>query len=163
MRTLAVNNKGFTLLELLVVLAIIALVSAVVVPSINSKETKVFHAKFRQAVSVLNYARRIAIVRSQPATATFRAYTEEFPAPEDESALSVGAVNWTSYEDVELSFQLRADQFPEAPEVVEVTFFPQGGSSGGILIFAQNDLEASIRINPITGRISTSTDGEDFD
>ena len=64
-----------------------------------------------------------------------------------------------------LSIRYQKDpNLPDAPaDRVEVTFFPQGGSTGGIINFGLNERSASIRIDPITGRIATAFDGEPFD
>ena len=71
------RNNGFTLLELLVVLSIIAIATSLIIPSINSTTTNAFTAEVRNAASALNYARRIAIVDSSPKTAYFIAYAQE--------------------------------------------------------------------------------------
>jgi hypothetical protein len=36
-----------------------------------------------------------------------------------------------------------------------VTFYPEGGSTGGTLLFAQEDQAGVIDIDPFTGRVSS--------
>ncbi|MEX2367075.1 MAG: type II secretion system protein, partial [Pseudohongiellaceae bacterium] len=63
---------GFTLLELVIVMSIIAIALTLVAPNLASTDSRVFMAQVRQASSALNYARRIAIVKSTPSVARFR-------------------------------------------------------------------------------------------
>ena len=163
------REMGFTLLELLIVLAIIVMAGSLVIPSITSTESRVFDAQVRQAEAALKYARRIAIARSSPSVATFR-----FSSPEDagfepdsfeeeegirNAQPQVRAPAWES-EQVRIRFSNTPDQFPEERREVQITFFPQGGSSGGVINFSMNDRNAVIRVDPITGRVSTSYDEE---
>ena len=39
--------------------------------------------------------------------------------------------------------------------MTEVTFYPEGGSTGGRLLFAQAEQSGIIDIDPFTGRVST--------
>lgn len=149
--------RGFTLLELLVVLSIIGIAATLVAPTITSTESKTFNAQIRQAEAALNYARRIAIVRSTPSVARFRVLDPDDPfreeAPTDARGLRIPY--WESNE-VGIRFRNTFEQDAEETDTVEITFFPQGGSTGGVLNFRMNQLTAYIDINPITGRISTS-------
>jgi general secretion pathway protein H len=40
-------------------------------------------------------------------------------------------------------------------DLVEITFYPEGGSTGGTLLLAQGAQQASIDIDPFTGRVET--------
>ena len=157
------RQAGFTLLELLIVLSIIAIGSALVIPSITSTDDNAFRAQVRQAQAALNHARRVAIVRSTEQTATFRSLDPDAP-PREQAAPAAGKApgpHWES-EEIALRFRATLEEYAEEVDEAEVTFFPQGGSTGGILTFRQNDLRARIRIDPITGRIETRHDDEDF-
>ena len=59
------NQQAFTLFELLVVLAIIALGSAIILPSISSSDSKIFQAQLRELSAVLKYNRRHAVISGQ--------------------------------------------------------------------------------------------------
>ena len=41
-------------------------------------------------------------------------------------------------------------------EPLIVTFFPEGGSTGGTLLLRRDDRAASIHVDPITGRMETA-------
>jgi general secretion pathway protein H len=43
----------------------------------------------------------------------------------------------------------------EIEDTLEITFYPEGGSTGGILILSSQERQASITINPFTGRVET--------
>lgn len=57
--------KGFTLLELMIVLALIALASAMVVPRLYHNEALTIKADARQIIAMLKHARRLAMLRGQ--------------------------------------------------------------------------------------------------
>ncbi|MDT8399088.1 MAG: prepilin-type N-terminal cleavage/methylation domain-containing protein [Pseudomonadales bacterium] len=149
-------SPGFTLLELLVVLALLAVAATLIIPSISSNDSKIFRAQVSQAVSVLNYARRIAIVKALPGVAIFSsaaAAAEPAANTRPDEKAKPNSVRWHSAE-LSLAFQAERDQRPEAVDQVELVFFPEGGSTGGILTFQWEQLRAEIRVDPITGRIS---------
>lgn len=157
------REDGFTLLELLVVLSLIALAVSLIIPNITSTDSSTFNAQVRRAVASLSYARRLAVVQAMPQVASFYALDPENPDYEDLLELVAGERNeniWVS-ELLSISFQADASELPEQTERVEITFFPQGGSTGGVLNFSQNNRSAVIKVDPITGRISTDYDGEE--
>ncbi len=164
------DARGFTLLELLVVLTLLAIGMTLVIPSITSNESKQFRAQVGSAVSMLHYARRIAIVQAMPGIATFSSAVEDRDdrGPSSNAAAETkktrpNSISWHS-RDLALRYQAGLDgSYPEDVDNVEVIFFPQGGSTGGILHFVRGDLEARIKVDPITGRITTRYDHEEFD
>ncbi len=158
-------SAGFTLLELLVVLSIIAIATGLVIPNLNITDNSAFNAEVRRAASVLTYARRMAIVEGAPYTATLYALDPEAPDYEErreEAEARDGVARWASAE-LSLSYQNELDPDPEKIDELTVTFFPQGGSTGGLLGFNRDEREALIRIDPITGRITTAYNGETLD
>ena len=62
------RHAGFTLLELLVVLSIIAIATGLIVPNVAITDNGAFNAEIRRAASALTYARRMAIVKGAPQT-----------------------------------------------------------------------------------------------
>lgn len=155
-------DRGFTLLELLVVVSIIALAVGLIIPNLSVTENSVFNAEIRRAVAALTYARRIAIVQATPAVAEFRSLVD----PEAETlpeALSSERHSLWSSAGISLGFQDEFMQQPEATMQQEFVFFPQGGSTGGTLHFTQNERSAWISIDPITGRIAVAYNGEELE
>lgn len=153
------SSRGFTLLEILLVLTIIGMASVLVVPNLTGLESRTFSAQLRQANSLLNYARRIAVVSGQTSTVSLNVNTAINP----EDYLSAGQKNivgrWDSA-GIDIRFRDSTDREIDVEERIDITFYPEGGSSGGTLLFRQDEREAFIAIDPFTGRI---TSGEEED
>lgn len=145
------SENGFTLLELLLVLTIIGLASILVVPNIGNLESRTFGAQVREAVSLLNYARRMAVVSGNPSTASFIVAEAEEEA--DTARNSVG--RWQSY-GTSIRYQDSTDREIEVEEKIEVTFYPEGGSTGGTLLMSQEDQFVNIFVDPFTGRVDAN-------
>lgn len=153
---------GFTLLELLLVLTIIGIASVIIVPNVGSLESRTFSAQVRQAHSLLNYARRTAVVSGQPTSATFIT----LPEAQAESALSeldiarnsVGS--WLT-EGTALRFVDSTERQRDIDDLLEISFYPEGGSTGGTLTFIQGEQQQHIHIDPFTGRIETLDETRD--
>jgi len=158
-------QRGFTLLELLIVLGIVALASIVVLPNITRTESNLLVAQVRQTASAFNYARRIAIVEGAPQVATLMQIPLDDP---DYSELKGEVIQRATIPllenyDAEISYQADINEAPEVLDIIELVFFPEGGSTGGILNFSLENLDASIRVDPITGKINIRYPGEEFD
>jgi general secretion pathway protein H len=159
----ASNQRGFTLLELLIVMSLIVLAVGLIVPNLSVTENSAFNAEVRNAVTALSYARRIAIVQATPAVAEFRSLATAINAePLPEAQAGERHSLWSS-DRISLGFQDEFAQEPESTNQVELAFFPQGGSTGGILHFTQNQRSALIRVDSITGRIAVAYQGEELD
>lgn len=152
------RQAGFTLLEILLVLAIMIMASIFVVPNLGGFEARTFTAQLRQANSLLNYARRIAVVSGQASTVSFNVtpMPERNQKQQDSSQQNLNNIvaQWNS-SDIELRFRDSTDREIEIEESMEVTFYPEGGSTGGVLLFAQAEQRGAIDIDPFTGRISS--------
>jgi general secretion pathway protein H len=165
-RTVALSNagqltpkqqRGFTLLEIILVLAIIATASVMVVPNLGGFEARTFSAQVRQAQSLLNYARRTAVISGQASTVSFNVLPAGEMAQVDEeeyASLSNIVAQWNGA-GVNLRFRDSTGREIEIEEKTEVTFYPEGGSTGGTLLFAQEDQAGVIDIDPFTGRVSS--------
>jgi len=149
---LLLRAGGFTLLELMLVMAIIAMAGFILVPGLGGLETRTFNARVREAHTLLNLARRSAVVSGQPSVARFSVAPDAVDQAPLLSSFSVGQWDGSG---IALTFQDSADQEIEVQEVLDITFFPEGGSTGGSLLLADQDRLASIVINPFTGRVET--------
>lgn len=159
------NHSGFTLLELLIVLSIVVIATAIVIPNVTSTDNNLLIAQVRQTASAFNYARRMAIVEGAPQVATLIQLSPddpEYPNLKGEVLQRATIPVLESY-DAEISFQADINEDPEVLETIEFVFFPQGGSTGGILNFSLENLDASIRVDPITGKINIRYPGEEFE
>ncbi len=158
----ATRQRGFTLLELMVVLAIILIAAGLIIPNLGSLDTKKFDAEIRQAVAILKYARRIAVVEGVPVTTRFIALDAkqpDFALKREQLMAKRKATDWIS-DKLTLKFRTEINQPEEKKDAVEFSFFPQGGSTGGVLMFSLDTLSAQIRVDPITGRITAAYHGD---
>ena len=64
------------------------------------------------------------------------------------------AAHWES-DGIALSYEDSTERLTEIERFIDVTFYPEGGSSGGTLIFSRDDRHTRIVIDPFTGRISS--------
>ncbi len=145
--------RGFTLLEIMLVLAILALASLIVVPKLTGLESRSFTAQVREAHSLLNYARRIAVVSGQPSTATFQlGLSDEDQDPTKVARSSIG--KWYS-DATSIIYRDSAGQETDIEDMLEITFYPEGGSTGGTLELQFEQRVAHIKVDPTTGRINT--------
>ena len=152
-------TRGFTLLELVIVLAILAMGSVLVIPNISGMGARTFNAQAREAHSLLNYARRTAVVTGQPATARFLPDLRDAEALREAGDAAVRSRlgtddTWTA-RDLTLSYRDSTQQVTPVEEFIDITFFPEGGSTGGALILAQDDREVVISIDPFSGKVKT--------
>jgi general secretion pathway protein H len=151
-------QRGFTLLELLLVLGILAMMATLIGPGLNSLDSPGFNAQVRQASSLLNYARRRAVVEGQtqrieffPMNVTATDATDA-TQPADDSAGVAG--RWTS-SNMELWFSAATDRSQQQQAVLSVSFFPEGGSTGGELVFRQGERQRALTVDPFSGRVSS--------
>ena len=146
-------SAGFTLLEILLVLAIIGMASVLIVPNIGNLESRTFSTQIRQASNLLNYARRTAVVHGQPASIEFYAEREDGLVDSDRVSSRVSVGSWESA-GAEIIFIDSTERETVVESKTEITFFPEGGSTGGKLMLVLDERHATIEINPFTGRVS---------
>ena len=165
------SERGFTLLEILLVLSLIALASVLVAPNVGSLDARTYSVQLRQVNALLHYARRNAVITGLPVSArlygpSFRsdgvdiASADEFAHRKERGqGLTAGRVQkhkarWES-NGIALSYQDSTERLTEVEHFIDVTFYPEGTSSGGTLIFSWDDRHTRIVIDPFTGRISS--------
>lgn len=152
------NCAGFTLLELIIVLAILAMGSVLLIPSIGNMSSRTYTAQVREVSSLLNYARRTAVVTGQAASAQFFPDLEEDDSAEPAQQIvrsDLGRDNVWHARGIELAYEDSTEQQPDIEEGVTITFFPEGGSTGGSLILTLDKREAVISIDPFSGKVRT--------
>ena len=165
------GERGFTLLEILLVFSLIALTSALVVPNVGSLDARTYSAQLRQVNALLRYARRTAVIAGLPVSA--RLYGPSFSSDDAEIASAVEparsrergrgqaaglmrtpGARWES-EGIAMSYEDSTERLTQVERFIDVTFYPEGGSSGGTLIFSRDNRHTRIVIDPFTGRISS--------
>ncbi|NJO15880.1 MAG: prepilin-type N-terminal cleavage/methylation domain-containing protein [Thioploca sp.] len=145
-------QAGFTLLELIIVMAIIGMIASLVIPHIGSGQLTLLKAQMREVVAVLNYARRSAIVEGKQKVASFYEGKENTA---EKSPQKMNPGQWVSRgTTLQWGEKTGEDQPPEKAEKgYQITFYPEGGSSGGEIILGYLEHKAVIRVNPLTGKV----------
>lgn len=147
------EQRGFTLLELLMVLAILGMAVSLVAPNLSGVGARRFDAQLREAAGLLNHARRMAVVEGQVTEVRF--LTNDGT---DEGAVAQRGERFSEYRfasGVEMAFRETADDRagPESERTLQ--FFPEGGATGGEVLLSADGRQALIRIDPFSGRVET--------
>lgn len=144
------QNLGFSLLELMVVMAIVGMIAILVIPRISSNQVALLKAQVREAAAVLHYARRSAIIQGKTTKASF------FAKKSDENAIlqkSFKPEQWVSRGAI---LQWGEEESKEKDKTVyEITFYPEGGSSGGKFTLIHQKYRATIIVDPLTSKIES--------
>jgi general secretion pathway protein H len=141
------RNRGFTLLEVLVALALLAMIYALVPPMINvGGSTAELKAGARQVAAGLRKARSQAIVTRGEATLTVDVDGRRF---------------WLSGEDKPRSLPRQADinVFTAEGEVADpstaaIRFYPDGSSTGGRVTLAMGERKFHVDVDWLTGQVA---------
>lgn len=155
--------RGFTLLELLIVCALIALATGLVGSFLAGNDQKKFSTNVRAITALLKNARRQAIITgAEQHVRLATAAAAEEPLAGDEAA-PPPPPDWLNTE-MRLRFAATLDEsFEETPELA-VTFFPLGSSTGGVLqVSDQDEREAYIYVFPLTGKMITGSSLRDLE
>jgi general secretion pathway protein H len=149
----AMLQRGFTLLELLLVLGILGMLATLALPALRSLDAPGFNAQVRQATGMLNNARRMAVVQGQTTRVEFEMADANLRVGDDDGLPSTQASLWRT-KNLELWYASSTQSSQRVDERLVISFFPEGGSTGGELIFRQNDRERVVEIDPFSGRVS---------
>lgn len=140
------REAGMTLVELLVVLALIAIISAVVYPDFSrprrSVEPKT--AALRIAAT-LRDQRALAILRNANSQVTYDAEFRRFSTVEGQPIASIPS-------DISVSFEAAKRRNSNTSKIALI-FFPDGSSSGGTITLSSGTVEQRISIDWLTGAI----------
>lgn len=137
------NNKGFTLVEIMVVMVIIALIMGMVATSLSSSVSAAeARAATRKLVASLRYTRARAII--DKSEKVFQVNTEErsYQAP--------GRKQVKLPEGVDVTITTARSEIT-SEDVAGIRFFPDGGSTGGHIELTVNDREYRVNIAWLTG------------
>jgi general secretion pathway protein H len=140
---------GFTLLELLVVLAIIGLVLAIVPPNLmKGTGAQALKADARLVVSGLQYARTRAISLNVPVALVIDSRTGRLSIDGKQQIGNLSA-------STELS-ALNGQQVWQTGAGTAIRFLPDGGSTGGEILLSYHKTRYRLSINWLTGAVTTS-------
>jgi general secretion pathway protein H len=139
--------QGVTLLELLVAIAIVALVAATTTPALNrAVDGARFSAAARELATALGAARREATSRRSETTLVVDTETGDYIVGGDERSVSLpsGA-----------SITLVTATTEQLDGVTgAIRFFADGSSTGGTITLAHENRRASINVDWLTGNVS---------
>ena len=161
-------SRGFTLFELLVVMLIISLISALVMPQMTASLPGVQLKSATRAVAAsLRYTRSRAVYESTPYIAIFDnsqklLAVEPIEAPMD-AAESEGIRKILNMSELENVYKfpegiefgvLESTETDEDPDVFPIIFFPRGDSTGGKIVLENlRRKQYTITVDTLTGSV----------
>ncbi len=155
------SSRGFTLLELIVVLSIVAIAVSLVLPSIGSG---IRHWRLRGAVrevaTLLKFARNQSVVSTKPLHVILDRSRSLYWLDNADASVLAHAVrsdqrkirlyalpDGIRFGDVAMGY------FGMEPERLRIVFFPRGSSTGGeVQILDEGGRGYQIRVDSLTGR-----------
>lgn len=141
----ASNHGGFTILELLVVLAILSVVATVILPALFKSSVTELKASARVVAAGLRETRNLAVTRHQ-ATA--------FTLDIEEKTFVTGGVRrpHSLPEEIAVSLYTARSELRSAKRGA-IRFFPDGSSTGGRVTLVAGDRSYVVDVGWLTGRI----------
>lgn len=140
------RQRGFTLLEILVVLALMGLMYALVPPMFAGGGTTELKAAARQLAAGLRKARGEAISTRDEATLTVDVERHRFSVTGDPREYRLP-------EQAKISV-FTAQSEAVADKTAAIRFFPDGSSTGGAVTLAKDDTRYRIDVNWLTGHVA---------
>ena len=138
-------SPGFTLVEMLVVLALVALITAISMPySVKSGAARQLDAAAEIVAAELRTTRSAAIAANDQKNLAFDLTARTISGPDPQRTTTLSA-------DVTLSVTT-ADNLVE-DETAAIAFFADGGSTGGTVTLDAQGEQRLIKINWLTGSI----------
>ena len=141
--------RGFTLLELLLVCALVLLAAGLVGSFLSGNDQKEFTRDLRQISALLNNARRLAIVTGAEQTVRLATAANE---PDPSAAEPSRPPNWLNA-GMRLRYAASVDDPLEEIDDLELIYFPMGSSSGGLIELEDGEREAYLYVFPLTGKL----------
>jgi general secretion pathway protein H len=143
MQSKRVHNKGFTLVEVMVVMVIIALIMGMVATSLSSSVSAAeARAATRKLVASLRYTRARAIIDKSEHVFQVNTENRSYQAP--------GRKQVNLPEGVEVTITTARSEIT-AEDVAGIRFFPDGGSTGGHIELLVNEREYRVNVAWLTG------------
>ncbi len=139
-------SRGFTLMELLVVLAIMAILAGIAMPTFVGRSTVLAVESGAQAIAdALGRTRGRAISTNRAAAFTLNIEERWFRAAAESTAERLP-------DEAKISFvTARSEVLNET--VARIRFYPDGSSSGGRIILAAQDRQYAVLVDWLTGRV----------
>lgn len=168
-------QHGFTMLELMVVLAIIAIAAAIVVPIASSAGSMQLRAAVTMVAADLEYAKSMSISRGQRYSVVFDSGTESYRITDPNGTTIKHPVKGPTFD---YAVDFRSDSRLSGVDIVSAGFdgvstvafdylgipysVPGVGSptallSAGVIRLRAGGIEKTVSVEPVTGYITIST------
>jgi general secretion pathway protein H len=140
------RQRGLTLIEILIVLAIIAIVSAIAIPIVNGVSNAEMRGAARQLASGLRLARSEAVAQRRETFLVIDMAGRRFKVDRDGREYKLPR-------NVELKlFTAQKDLVDD--KVGSIRFYPDGGSNGGRITLAAGERKFEVDVDWLTGRVA---------
>jgi len=139
-------TSGFTLIELLAVLFILALVAAIVVPSLGGNELLELKSAARNLAAGLRYTRNQALNDNRAAALSVDVGKRQFRLPGEKRMRKL-----PEKIDIVL-FTARSEQ--QGQQRGAIRFFPDGSSTGGRVTLSSDSVRFLVDVDWLTGKVS---------
>ncbi len=139
----ASREEGFSLLEMLVVLAIVGLVAMVVVPHLRSSNRLQLDSFAETLASKLRFARATAVGQNREMSVRLDKATRTLVSSADPKSMPIPT---------NLSIEMNAVAARTAGKTA-ILFFPDGSGSGGSIDLRQDNRAVAVLVNWLTGDI----------
>jgi general secretion pathway protein H len=147
MRTAALTRAhGFSMLELMVVVLIMAVVASIVVPTVGGVSTAELKSAAREIAAGLRFARGQAVVQRSEAVLLIDVEARAFTVPPDARVHRL-----PEKMDVKL---YTAQRDLVGDNIGAIRFFPDGGSNGGRITLAAGERKYNVDVDWLTGRVA---------
>jgi general secretion pathway protein H len=144
---IAAGERGFTLLELVVTLLVLAIAVGVVVPTVGrSTDTIRGRAEVARFSAMLRHAREQAIATQRPHTLAID------PAAHRVTVTAEGADEARETRTLPADLVVRADP----PPALSIRFEPHGVSTGGTFQVTTGNVRYRVTVDALTGRVRAS-------
>jgi len=140
------KQRGLTLIEILIVLAIIAIVSAIAIPIVNGVSNAEMRSAARQLASGLRLARSEAVAQRRETFLVIDIAGRRFKVDRDGREYKLPR-------NVELKL-FTAQQDLVDDKVGSIRFYPDGGSNGGRITLAAGERKFEVDVDWLTGRVA---------
>jgi len=139
--------RGFTLVELLVVMVIASLAMALVLPSLSGARTRLeLNSATRQLSAALRHARSQAIARHADVALVLNVEDRSYRYSDEPARYALPDT---------LNLKLLTSQSElVGSDSGAIRFFPDGSSTGGRIVLLADGTDQAIDVNWLTGRIS---------
>ena len=155
------GNRGYTLIEVLVVIVVLGLASAIVVPQMLSAGQLGVQAAARMVIADIHYAQSDAVAKQQPRFIAFDPEADSYVLTDAEGEKI--DVQWRTGGGEQYQVSFRNDRRFRGVELVSADFdgeptlgFDVLGTpdGGGEVVLKFNDRLYAVRVAPFTGRVT---------